>query len=163
MLRQRQIIISQYHSDIDLSTIYQLENFGKDKKGNYKGAACHDDLAVTVFFVSIAQEQEYFRIWLEEWLEGMILTPKVQRIRYMLDIYVESEPEITDEQFSNFYNMASAGFGKITKQSNTYGTIMNGNMQNNYGIPGYNSMQQKLIYQQQQRNIAAMSRFVKFK
>lgn len=163
MLRQRQIIISQYHPDIDLSTIYQLENFGKDKKGNYKGAACHDDLAVTVFFVSIAQEQEYFRIWLEEWLEGMILTPKVQRIRYMLDIYVESEPEITDEQFSNFYNMASAGFGKITKQSNTYGTIMNGNMQNNYGIPGYNSMQQKLIYQQQQRNIAAMSRFVKFK
>ena len=162
MLRQRQIIISQYHPDIDLSTIYQLENFGKDKKGNYKGAACHDDLAVTVFFVSIAQEQEYFRIWLEEWLEGMILTPKVQRIRYMLDIYVESEPEITDEQFSNFYNMASAGFGKITKQSNTYGTIMNGNMQNNYGIPGYNSMQQKLIYQQQ-RNIAAMSRFVKFK
>ena len=78
----------------------------------------------------------------------MILTPKVQRIRYMLDMYVETEPEITDEQFSTFYNMASAGFGKITKRGNTYGAIMNGSMQNNsYGIPGYNSMQQKLIYQ----------------
>ena len=167
MLRQRQIIVSQYDSNINLSTIYQLENFGKDKKGNYSGAACHDDLSITVFFVSIAGEQEYFRIWVEEWLENMILTPQVQIIRQMLEIYVETEPEITDQEFTGFYNMASAGFGKITKQSNSYSSLMNGNNTNNYGLqqPRYGNRQPRYngMPYQPQRNIAAMSRFVKFK
>ena len=52
----------------------------------------------------------------------------------MLEMYVETEPEISDQEFSSFYNMASAGFGRITKQSNSYSSLMNGNNMNNYGL-----------------------------
>ena len=52
----------------------------------------------------------------------------------MLEMYVETEPEITDQEFTGFYNMASAGFGKITKQSNSYSSLMNGKNINNYGL-----------------------------
>ena len=42
----------------------------------------------------------------------------------MLELYVETETEISDEQFTNFYNMASAGFGKLSnKVTNTYSNI----------------------------------------
>lgn len=161
MLRQRQIIISQEHPNINMSTIYQLENFGKDKKGNYNGSACHDDLSITVFFVSIAAEQEYFRIWVEEWLEKLPFTPKVQIIQRMLEVYVEHDPEISDEDFSRFYNLASAGFGKLTKQSNTYGQLMNNN--SSTGSSGGFGRRMPQTSYSSQMNRAAMSRFVKYK
>lgn len=164
MMRKRQIIVRQYSPNINESSVYQLENFGKNKKGTYEGAACHDDISITCFFICIASEQLYFKQWVEEWIERLQGSTKVNAIRYMLEIYVETEAEITDEQFTNFYRMASSGFGKVNHQSNTYGNLLTGNYTNNNmrqprTLP---NLQPRRLqgYSPYSQNITKMSRFL---
>lgn len=129
MIHKRQILIRQFDKDVNLSAINQLNQFGKNKKkGSYEGSCCHDDIAVTCLFVSIAQESKQFIVYLNEWLEKTYPTEKIARIGAMLNIYIEREAQLTDEEYHNFYKAASAGFGKLTYKQNGYGSIMSGNI-----------------------------------
>ena len=137
MIHKRQILVRQHHQDVNLSAINQLNQFGKNKKKNtYEGSCCHDDIAVTCLFVSIAQESRQFVMYLNEWLEKTIPTQKIYKIMEMLNIYVEQEAQLSDEMFHTFYKTASTGFGKLTHKQNGYGSIMSGavdpNQYNNY-------------------------------
>lgn len=128
MIHKRQILIRQYDNDVNLSSINQLNQFGKNNKGKYEGSCCHDDIAVTCLFVSIAQESKQFIVYLNMWLEKQNPTQKICKIGEMLNIFIEREAQISDEEFSAFYSAASAGFGKLTYKQNGYGAIMSGNI-----------------------------------
>lgn len=131
MIHKRQIVIRQYDEDVNISSVNQLQQFGKNKKGTYEGTCCHDDISVSSLFVSIAQESRQFIMYLNEWLDKAPQTSKLLKIKQMLDIYVEQEAQLSDEMFHLFYKTASAGFGKITKKQNGYGSIMSGNIDQN--------------------------------
>lgn len=96
MLSSRQIIVCQDHEIPNCSTIQQLEAFGKNDKGTYEGICMHDDISITVLFVSIALEQEDFITWIEDWfrmLPNMDIEydykVKLNTIAQMLDMYVD--------------------------------------------------------------------------
>lgn len=73
MIANRQIIISQYDDfDINKSSIGQLENFGKNEKtGKYEGSCVHDDISVTILFVSRAIEIDDFLMWVDDWIYNL--------------------------------------------------------------------------------------------
>jgi hypothetical protein len=56
LIEQLRLIISQDHEVPNQSSIQQMAAFGKNSKGVYKGECLHDDIAVTVLFVSIVFE-----------------------------------------------------------------------------------------------------------
>lgn len=57
MIERRQIIVRQDSKESpQMSSVQQLGAFGKNARGQYKGEAMHDDIAVTVVFVPIALE-----------------------------------------------------------------------------------------------------------
>lgn len=87
MMHKRQILVRQYADDINHSTIGELTQFCK-QKNSYAGQCCHDDLAVSTLFVSIAQESKEFILWVSNWLEDLEQTPNVLKIQEMLNIYV---------------------------------------------------------------------------
>ena len=61
-------------------------------------------------------------------------------IRYMLNTYVETEPEVSDEEFSRFFKTATHNMGVLTKQpTNTYGSLLT-NPGRNSGFGGNNIM-----------------------
>jgi len=138
MIHKRQIVLQQCdEEDINKSTISQLAQFGKNSKGVYMGSCCHDDISVTCLFVSIVQESNAFNVWLNDWMETCVQTPKVRRIREMLNMYVEQDVQMNDEMFKAFYKAASANFGRLTHKQNGQGSIMSGVAQNNgYSSPG---------------------------
>ena len=133
MINRRQILVRQYHQDVNLSSINQLNQFGKNKKkNNYEGSCCHDDIAVTCLFVSIAPESRQFMMFLNDWIEKIDQTRKVITIQEMLGMYVEREAQISDDEaFFSFYKTASAGFGKLTHKQNGHGAAMAGNVDPN--------------------------------
>jgi hypothetical protein len=58
-----------------------LNQFGKNKKKNiYEGSLCHDDIAITCLFVSIAPESRQFIKFLNEWIEKAPQTEKLYKI-----------------------------------------------------------------------------------
>lgn len=126
MIHKRQIIVRQCDKDVNLSAVNQLNQFGKNKKKNtYEGSCCHDDIAVTCLFVSVAQESRQFIMYLNEWIEKTPQTKKIDKIRQMLNLYVDKEAQVsTDEQFKAFYNIAAKGFNKLTHKQNGYGSII---------------------------------------
>lgn len=133
MMHKRQIIIRQYDDDINKSSVSQLNQFCKTNNGSYMGECCHDDISVTCLFVSIAQESRQFRMWLNEWLESTnIWGRKLDIIRQMLQIYVEKEAQISDELHSAFYASAGQSFGKLTHEQHGYGSVMSGEMPNQF-------------------------------
>jgi len=70
MIHNRQILVRQHDQDVNLSSINELNQFGKNKKKNtYEGSLCHDDIAVTCLFISIAPESRQFIKFLNEWIE----------------------------------------------------------------------------------------------
>lgn len=130
MLQKRQIIVCQDADHSSQSTIQQLASFGKTERGSYGGMACHDDIAVTVFFVSIVMESEDFAMWIEDWFrllptldipyELKVLHEKISRL---MNIYVEQEYD--DDQYSvndikSLYGNAGSGFGQLSKTYNPY-------------------------------------------
>ena len=130
MIQKRQIIISQDADNPSMSTLQQVAAFGKNKRGSYGGDAIHDDIAVTVFFVSIVMESEDFAMWIEDWFrllptldipyELKVLHEKISRL---MNIYVEQEYD--DDQYSvndikSLYGNAGSGFGQLSKTYDPY-------------------------------------------
>lgn len=133
MMHKRQIIIRQYDDDINKSSVSQLNQFCKTNNGSYMGECCHDDISVTCLFVSIAQESRQFRMWLNEWIETTNMWGrKLNIIRQMLQIYVEKEAQISDELHSAFYASAGQSFGKLTHEQHGYGSVMSGEIPNQF-------------------------------
>lgn len=130
MIQKRQIIVCQDDEYSSKSTLKQLASFGKNDRGGYGGMACHDDIAVTVFFVSIVMESEDFAMWIEDWFrllptldipyELKVLHEKISRL---MNIYVEQEYD--DDQYSvndikSLYGNAGSGFGQLSKTYDPY-------------------------------------------
>lgn len=139
MIHNRQILVRQHDQDVNLSSINELNQFGKNKKKNtYEGSLCHDDIAVTCLFISIAPESRQFIKFLNEWIEKAPQTKKLYKIGQMLNILVEKEAQLTDEQFDAFYKTAGANFRSLRYKQNGYGALMQGNVdQNLYNNGGF--------------------------
>ena len=139
MIHNRQILVRQHNQDVNHSSINELDQFGKNKKKNtYEGSLCHDDIAITCLFVSIAPESRQFIKFLNEWIEKAPQTEKLYKIGQMLNILVEKEAQLTDDQFDAFYKTAGANFRSLRHKQNGYGALMQGNTdQNLYNNGGF--------------------------
>lgn len=139
MIHNRQILIRQHDQDVNHSSINELDQFGKNKKKNtYEGSLCHDDIAITCLFISIAPESRQFIKFLNEWIEKAPQTEKLYKIGQMLNILVEKEAQLTDDQFDAFYKTAGANFRSLRHKQNGYGALMQGNTdQNLYNNGGF--------------------------
>ena len=139
MIHNRQILVRQHDQDVNHSSINELDQFGKNKKKNtYEGSLCHDDIAITCLFVSIAPESRQFIKFLNEWIEKAPQTEKLYKIGQMLNILVEKEAQLTDDQFDAFYKTAGANFRSLRHKQNGYGALMQGNAdQNLYNNSGF--------------------------
>lgn len=139
MIHNRQILVRQHDQDVNHSSINELDQFGKNKKKNtYEGSLCHDDIAITCLFVSIAPESRQFIKFLNEWIEKAPQTEKLYKIGQMLNILVEKEAQLTDDQFDAFYKTAGANFRSLRHKQNGYGALMQGNAdQNLYNNGGF--------------------------
>ena len=133
MIKNRQLIVSQYDKKDNISTIGQLNSFGKHK-GTYQGIAVHDDIAVTVLFAWRAFEEEEFIEWLYQYIaETKDNTSLKRQIQWMLKIYDEDTPDMDDSEFQNSYlgNSLSSyngysGNGYLSPIGNPYSSqIMN--------------------------------------
>lgn len=139
MIHNRQILVRQHDQDVNHSSINELDQFGKNKKKNtYEGSLCHDDIAITCLFISIAPESRQFIKFLNEWIEKAPQTEKLYKIGQMLNILVEKEAQLTDDQFDAFYKTAGANFRSLRHKQNGYGALMQGNAdQNLYNNGGF--------------------------
>ena len=159
LIERRQIIVYQESSDAQMSTVNQLGAFQKDKRGSYGGGdGMHDDIAVTVLFVSIAPEQEDFQFWIEDWYRLITeydivdweLKRRLRQVAVLMEQYVEQtfDDEYSEQDIKNLFGNAASGFGKITSQqgAQSYGNMIAGRQQsplsgtgNGFpGIPGGN-------------------------
>lgn len=175
MVEKRQIIVYQdTASSPQESTIQQLGAFGKNARGQYVGEAMHDDIAVTVVFLSIIMEQEDFQLWIEDWFRLLSETDFIpwerkrhlQVIAQFLDMYMQQtfEDEYSENDIKNLYGNAVSGFGRLThnnpsnglpiyaqpRDNNGFGTMRNGS----YYSPqqqsgGFGSYSRGTRYQQQ--------------
>ena len=90
MVANRQIIVSQYDFNQNKSSITELSGFGKNSQGKYEGSCMHDDIAVTVLFVSRVNDIEEFIYWVQDWIDGLPADmPKVSKVRELLQLYSE--------------------------------------------------------------------------
>lgn len=139
MIHNRQILVRQHDQDVNHSSINELDQFGKNKKKNtYEGSLCHDDIAITCLFISIAPESRQFIKFLNEWIEKAPQTEKLYKIGQMLNILVEKEAQLTDDQFDAFYKTAGANFRSLRHKQNGYGALMQGNAEQNlYNNSGF--------------------------
>lgn len=105
LISKRQIIVTQENNNLNYSSIGQLQNFGKNDKGAYEGTLCHDDIAVTILFLSrlFEDEMEEFKIWLDEFFDKIQESPKIFLVKRLLKIYYEENPEISDSDFNSLY------------------------------------------------------------
>ena len=155
MISERRIVISHDHKISGQSSIQQLEAFGKNKNNVYEGSCMHDDIAVTVLFVSIATEQDEFKMWIEDW---MMLLPqlnidfeykkKLDKISYLMETYVK---DVVEEQYSeddvlDLWATASSGFNSSSNGSSSYESIYSMG-QGGYGQNGYGGYSQFGNYQ----------------
>lgn len=112
LIAKRQILVRQYNNNVNKSSIGQIQAFGKNKKGSYEGSCVHDDISVTILFVSIAVESEEFIWWIEDWIDNLQQWQvnedhwnKILNIKKLLSLYIQSdeEDELTDEEFKDLY------------------------------------------------------------
>lgn len=120
MIARRQIIISQYNDfDINKSSIGQLENFGKNEKtGKYEGSCVHDDISVTVLFVSRAIEIDDFIMWVDDWIYNLNQYNTmekdnnkriyIQKLLNSASDIANDEPTMSDETFKMLYTPNTA-------------------------------------------------------
>ena len=136
MIERSQIIITQDNEEPNMSSIQQLEAFGKNKNNVYEGSGIHDDIAVTIFFTSIAFENEDFISWIDDWFTILTesdipfeIKEQLKTIGQFLDIYVTqniNEDDYTDQDYKELYGSSAENFGQINIPNN----YMNGNMMN---------------------------------
>lgn len=128
MIAKRQIVIMQDNNNINMSTLGQLQNFGKTEKGNYAGICCHDDIAVTVLFLSrlFEEEAEEFKSWIEEFFDNLlVIDNKTLAIKNLLKIFIEENPEISDSDYNDmFVNINDNGNNFGQYYSSTFGNNM---------------------------------------
>lgn len=158
MISKGQILITQDHEIASCSSIQQLESFGKNKTGVYDGGHMHDDIAVTVLFISIVMESEEFKSWIEDWYtmlsnSEMSYEAKqlISEIGVLLDKYVSqnmTEDDYSEEDYANLYGSAASGFNENPIQGSSYGSlIQSGNMMNQQsGINNYNMRMNQPMY-----------------
>ena len=143
MVERRQIIVQQDHQMPQMSTVQQLGAFGQNARGQYCGEAMHDDIAVTVVFLSIIVEQEEFQLWVEDWyrlLSEYDIIPwekkrLVRAVGRLLEQYVEQtfDEEYSEQDIRNLYGNAASGFGRITQQTQSGLPIYAQPQQNGFG------------------------------
>ena len=153
MIERRQIIVCQDTKLPQTSTVQQLGAFGKNARGQYCGEAMHDDIAVTVLFVSIIVEQEEFQLWIEDWFR-MLGTydifswekkKKITEVAKLMDQYIEQtfDEEYSQQDIKTLYGNAVSGFGRITGNTSSgnglpiYAQPGGGYGQGGYGQGGY--------------------------
>ena len=152
MIERRQIIVYQDSKLPQMSTVQQLGAFGKNARGKYCGEAMHDDIAVTVVFLSIIIEQEEFQLWIEDWYR-MLITYNItswekkrllNAVARLMEQYVEQtfDEEYSNQDIKNLYGNAASGFGRITQnqQNNGLPIYAQPQQQNNGGFSGNNGM-----------------------
>lgn len=115
MISNRQIIISQNDDKyVNKSSIGELMAFGKNKKGVYEGSCVHDDISVTILFVSRVSDIEEFIWWIEDWIDNMRPDNcfkgdwnKVQQDLELIKKYQigidEMQEEVSDEKFNALF------------------------------------------------------------
>lgn len=149
MIAKQQLLITQDHEIASCSSIQQLESFGKNKSGVYDGGHMHDDIAVTVLFVSIALENEDFVMWLDDWFYQLSISDisyeakqLLNNIAIILDTYVTqniNEDEYTEQDYTNLYSTAASGFNQNPTNNMSYSSFMNPinpQMSGMSGMPG---------------------------
>lgn len=113
MISRRQIIISQFDEEPNRSSIGELEAFGKNEKGVYEGSCVHDDIAVTILFVSRVQDIQEFQQWIEEYFDTISSSDyKIKKIKELFNKYVDDTEQYSDSEFNDLYmgNSFSSGF-----------------------------------------------------
>ena len=138
LISKRQIIISHDSPTPVLSSIQQLEAFGKTKTGKYEGSCIHDDISMTILMPSIVIECEEFIMWIDDWLEFLpymeindIIKNKLIMISRFLETFVvesTEEEEYSNEEYMRMVASSTSGF-------NSYGTMG----QIPYQYPTYNN------------------------
>lgn len=104
MISLRQIVISQDHKKPSQSTLTQLQNFGKNKKGHYEGICMHDDIAMTVMFLSRLSESDAFRDWLYDWFDRKDRDEKWNKVNMLLRLHESNDSEMSDDDFIGLYS-----------------------------------------------------------
>jgi hypothetical protein len=127
LIEQMRLIVCQDHDVPNQSTIQQMGAFGKNSKGVYKGECLHDDIAVTVLFVSIVFESEDFQMWIEDWFRMMAesentsweLKQQLKIIGQLMDMYVAqtADDDYTEQDIMMLYGNAASGFGAVHNSS----------------------------------------------
>lgn len=118
MISRRQIIVTQYDDNPNKSSLMQLQGFGKNEKGVYTGSCMHDDIAVTILFLSRFMEEEENIAWLETFIELQTpdIYPFINKLKYYLRIYTDSETNnLSDEEFAKLH---STGDGRYSVNMN---------------------------------------------
>lgn len=127
LISKRQIIVRQENSNVNYSSIGQLQNFGKNDKGVYEGTLCHDDIAVTILFLSrlFEDEMEEFKTWIDEFFDKAQMSPKTSAVKFFLKLYSEENPEISDNDFNGlFLNDSNQQMGNIYNMQFNHQTMI---------------------------------------
>lgn len=112
MISRRQIIISQFDEDPNKSSIGELEAFGKNDKGVYEGSCVHDDISVTILFVSRVQDIQEFQQWIEDYFDSIQSSNyKIKKIKELFNKYVDENEEYSDSEFNDLYMGNPNGLG----------------------------------------------------
>lgn len=107
MISRRQIITYQFNENPNKSTFSQVQNFGKRENGTYAGSCMHDDIAVTVFFLSrFLYEPENIE-WLEGWMMNQTKAdyPYINKIYNLLKMFADDEFSLNDSEFNKLYSL----------------------------------------------------------
>ena len=98
----------------DKITVSEFGAFGK-VKGGWKGIAKHDDAALSCLNLSRFYEEPEYADWLFDFLEEMPDSDVKKYICFLLSNPVETESEISDENFSALYNNENSETEEIMK------------------------------------------------
>jgi hypothetical protein len=83
-------------------TLAEFGSFGKSKN-SYKGIGKHDDIAMSTLNLSRLYEEPEYNDWLYDFLEQMPASALKNYIFQILQEPIDSEAEVTDDQFKAFY------------------------------------------------------------
>lgn len=81
LMEKKQIIVDQMNSKQDLSSLNQLQGFGKDRKGKYTGIGIHDDIAMTTLNLSRLWDIDEYQSFLYDLLDFGLSAQKKMMIQ----------------------------------------------------------------------------------
>lgn len=138
MISRRQIIVTQNDPNPNKSSLAQLQGFGKNAKGNYEGSCMHDDIAVTILFLSRFMNEEENVAWIENFIQLQQNSEKYiwfNKIMHIMKIYAESNDglNLNDDEFKKMYsnknstplfNSGNMGGYYSNRQAQSYSSLM---------------------------------------